>query len=70
MYFLEDYYLRFKRIFWIFGVEFDLSFEKFKEVIERYIIFVEKDYGGVRVVYVYDRLVVELKEIRYNKVLF
>ncbi|ADQ39917.1 aminotransferase class IV [Caldicellulosiruptor acetigenus I77R1B] len=68
--FLEDHYLRFKRTFWILGVEFDLSFEKFKEAIERYIISAEKDYGGVRVAYVHDRLVVELKEIRYNKALF
>jgi len=70
VHFLEDHYLRFKRTFWILGVEFDLGFEKFKEAIEKCIISAEKDYGGVRVAYVHDRLVVELKEIRYNKALF
>lgn len=68
--FLEDHYLRFKRTFWILGVKFHLDFEKFKESIEKYILSTERDYGGVRVAYVHDRLVIELKEIRYNKVLF
>jgi len=70
VHFLFEHFKRFKRAFWILGVEFDLEFEKFKEAIERYMVFCGRDYGGIRVLYFDGNLILKQKEIRYSRALF
>lgn len=68
--FLKEHFLRFKRAFWILGRKLDLDFEEFKTGIYGFIESASKEYGGVRVFYLNNRLYVENKEVKYNKDLF
>lgn len=62
VHFLFEHFKRFKRAFWILGVEFDLEFEKFKEAIERYMVFCGRDYGGIRVLYFDGNLILKQRK--------